>query len=92
MRLLDAHRCRALLVVLLIGFTTLTVHASIHAQPDQQSCELCSGHFNPSHAIAPAAQELIVRSSAERTASFFPRTRHAEPLSSYRQRAPPVLS
>jgi hypothetical protein len=92
MRLLKAHRCRALLLVLLLGFTALTLHASMHTQPDQQSCELCSGHAKPSHAVAPAAQTPIRGSSVTFKVWFHPQIPQSEAFTSYRQRAPPVPS
>jgi hypothetical protein len=79
------------LVVLLLGFAALTIHASMHTQPDQQSCELCSGHFNPFHAIAPAVQTPILASHSETSESVLPQFKPSRSFSFFRQRAPPVL-
>jgi hypothetical protein len=92
MRRSKAHYCRALLVVLLLGFTALTLHTRIHAQPDQQTCEICSGHFNPSHAIAPAPPIAILGSGPDFATRFVPQYHESEPFTFYRPRAPPVLS
>ena len=92
MRLIKAHRCRALLVVLLLGFTALTFHASIHAQPDQQGCVLCGGHFKPSHGLVPVTPAPILHAGVEHFVAFVPKHWHSRPFTAYRQRAPPVLS
>lgn len=87
---LQSHQCRALLLVLLLGFTALTVHASMHTQPDQQSCELCGGHAKPSHAVEPAAQEPSRESSVSFVIWFLQQSSPTESVTAYRQRAPPV--
>ena len=89
MRLPGSHRVRALLVVLLLGFATLTLHASMHAQWDQQGCALCSGHFNPSHAIASTARTPILAPSTELVTWLPPRARRSQPFTPYHQRGPP---
>jgi hypothetical protein len=90
MRPLESFRWRALIVVLLLGFAALTLHASMHTQPDQQSCEICGGHFNPTHAVAPSTSTPILYSPAPRLEPFSPHTVPSESFTSYRQRAPPI--
>ena len=92
MRRLETHRWRALLVVVLLGFTALTLHTSIHAQPDQPSCELCGGHVNPGHAIAAVTETPVLMPAAAVLVWFPQQTAPSEPFTSYHQRAPPVLN
>jgi hypothetical protein len=92
MRLLQTHRWHALLVVVLLGFFALTLHTSMHVQQDQQSCELCGGHFNPSHAIAPSGEALIFASGVAPLEWAVPDIPASRPFAFYRQRAPPHLN
>lgn len=50
----NRHRFIALLITLLIGHVALTVHLATHTLADQQECDICIGHANPSHAIIPS--------------------------------------
>jgi hypothetical protein len=92
MKVLQTHRWHALLVVMLLGFFALTLHTSMHSQQDQQSCELCGGHFNPSHAVAPSGQLLVFTSGIALHASAGPEIPVAQPFALYRQRSPPRLN
>ena len=92
MRVLQTHRRHALLVVVLLGFFALTLHTSMHSQQDQQSCELCGGHFNPTHAIAPSGEVLVFVSGVASLESAVPEIQASRPFAFYRQRAPPHLN
>jgi len=92
MRLLKATQCRVLLLALLISFTALTLHTSMHTQSDPQGCELCGGHVNPTHAVAAAPQFSIPVASPAIHAWLVPTTHQPEPFAAFRQRGPPVLS
>ena len=89
MRVLQTHRRHALLVVVLLGFFALTLHTSMHSQQDQQNCELCGGHFNPSHTIFPSGEVLVFVSGAAPLESAVPELPASRPFALYRQRAPP---
>ncbi|HMB74139.1 MAG TPA: hypothetical protein VKQ06_11240 [Gammaproteobacteria bacterium] len=92
MRVLRTRRWHALLVVVVLGFFALTLHTSIHSQQDQQSCELCGGHFNPSHAIASSGEVLVFVSGIAPLESTIPEIPASRPFAFYRQRAPPHLN
>ena len=92
MRVLRTHRWHALLVVVLVGFFALTLHTSMHSQQDQQSCELCGGHFNPSYALAPSGEALVFVSDVAPLESAVPEIPASRPFAFYRQRAPPHLN
>lgn len=91
MRRFKAHRYRALLLVLLLGFTAATLHVSMHLLSDQQNCEFCSGHANPMHAMAPASVPPILAPTEELAVEFVARLHSSQSYTSYRQRAPPRL-
>jgi len=92
MRLLRTHRWHALLVVVLLGFFSLTLHTSMHSQQDQQSCELCGGHFNPSHAVTPSGNLFAFVPGIAPAESAVPEIPVSRPFVFYRQRAPPHLN
>lgn len=92
MRVLRNHRWHALLVVVLLGFFALTLHTSTHSQQDHQSCELCGGHFNPSHAIASSGIVIDFVSGVVSLESAVPENPASRPFAFYRQRAPPHLN
>ena len=91
MQSLKAAQCRAVLLALLVAFTALTLHTSMHVQPDPQGCELCGGHVNPTHAVASAPQFSIPVASPDIHAWLAPPSHQPEPFSAWRQRGPPVL-
>lgn len=92
MRVPRSHCWHAVLVVVLLGFFALTLHVSMHSQQDQQSCELCGGHFNPSHAIAHTEQPPAFQSVFILFDSISRQIDPSETFSLYRQRAPPLLT
>lgn len=93
MSVLRTHRMHALLAVVLLSFFGLTLHTSMHNPQDQQSCELCGGHFHPSHAAAPSGEALVVVAGpAPLEATVVPGLTASRPYAFYRQRAPPELT
>lgn len=91
MNMLSVNRnvCLALVLLLLLGHATLTLHVTTHIPVDPTSCEYCAGHGNPGHAIPSSTIEwsppfLVASGSGYRA----PVTRTPE-IFSYRQRAPP---
>jgi hypothetical protein len=92
MRVLRTDHWRVLLVVVLLGFFALTLHTSMHSQEDPQNCEICGGHFNPSHAVAPSGAVLVFVSGMAPLESTAPEILASRPFAHYRQRAPPRLN
>ena len=92
MRLFRATQNRLLLLMLALGFAALTLHVSMHTQPDQQGCELCGGHVNPTHAMAAAPQVALPTASADVTPSFTAQSWQPQTRTAFRPRAPPVLN
>ena len=91
MQRIRAQRCRVLILVLLLGFTAMTFHTSMHAQPDAQSCKVCGGHFDPSHAVALAIPPAIPLSTTAFDIRPLTQSWQPEHVVSFRQRAPPIL-
>lgn len=92
MRRIRNQPSRVLILVLLLGFTAMTLHTSMHAQPDPQACKVCGGHFDPSHAVALALPPVMPETLTGFVVRPLARSRQREHVVSYRQRAPPILS
>jgi hypothetical protein len=92
--MLSRHRFLnvALLVLLLLSLTTVSVHVATHASADLQSCDLCSGHADPSHAI-PVADTLVLPPATFLVPAATPALAPASSRERYyHQRAPPDIA
>jgi len=83
------HFCMALLIVMLLGMTAVSVHVATHVSADLQTCELCSGHANPAHAIPAAAVPLLPVAAAVLAGTITASSRLVPSRFAFRQRAPP---
>ena len=48
----------AVLLMVLAGYATFSVHAATHTPLDDAACQLCAGHGSPAHAVPMASVEL----------------------------------
>jgi hypothetical protein len=79
----------ALLLVLLLSHAALTLHVSTHIPIDQNNCDYCAAHADPSHAITPSIAHLPLSAALELVAPAAAPLPQATTSFSYRQRARP---
>jgi hypothetical protein len=89
---LGRQSCIALLIIVIISLASMSVHVATHASADQQACELCSGHGNPSHAIPVAAIVFAETATALLAGTELLISHDAPRLFSYQQRGPPLVA
>ena len=58
MSFINKKTCIALLLALVVGHMALSAHVATHATDIQGSCEMCTGHGDPSHAVPPSVSSL----------------------------------
>jgi len=85
----NRHRCIALLLLIVVSHTAFSAHIATHVTGDQSSCELCTGHGNPSHAIPMSAFGLQPPVAFILEAERVHSAESALRVLYYRQRAPP---
>ena len=90
MSFMSRNRCIALLLAVVVSHMALSAHVATHATDIQGSCEMCTGHGDPSHAVPPSVssfdpgpnflERVTLAQSHESTAAVF----------EIRQRGPPL--
>ena len=90
MRSVIRYNCLALVLILLVAHAAFSFHVTTHIPVGQTSCELCTGHANPAHAIPPAAIELPRLIAFMIGFDYFPLAARAAEPTPYRQRGPPA--
>lgn len=82
--------CLAMLLGLLVGYSSVAWHTAAHAGPDAGDCEICLSYGDVSEALAnPSSEALppaVTRHAPVSDRGHFPR-RDAVPV---RQRGPPL--
>jgi len=85
----NRHRYITLLLTVFISYMAFSLHLVTHSTGNQNSCELCSGHGNPAHAIPVSTQTLQPPATFELVIEPVRPIQTVAPSTHYRQRAPP---
>lgn len=78
--------------MLVISHAAFSAHVATHSSVDQQSCELCTGQANPSHAIPPSAFVFQSSAGGDSAESVLHVGHSAATLIPFHQRGPPRLA
>lgn len=92
MRFAGRKFCHVLLIFVMIGIGVLTLHAGTHLLGDQPSCALCSGHANPSHAMAPSLQHIELPAPLQLEFELPALPESSPHVRHYESRAPPTFA
>lgn len=92
MRLPSRRFCAGLLLILLIGQVSLTLHVASHTNADHTVCQLCSGYNDSSHAVPTIGFAVQSGGAVADIPHYYTPVVTTVVRLSYQQRAPPAFA